>query len=73
MAEVKIWYDKDADFLEITFEDAPASLEEIEEDIYERRTPDGKIIGFAVLNMTKHDRDGLTLPLHMTAIETPMP
>lgn len=67
MAEVKVWYDREGDVLEVIFEDAPASMEEIDEDVFERRTPEGRIIGFTVLNFSKHDRDKLTLPLTITA------
>lgn len=70
MAEVKIWYDQEGDFLEIAFEDAAASLEEINDDVFERRTPDGRVVGLAVMNFSKHDRDALKLPLLVTA--TPM-
>jgi uncharacterized protein YuzE len=68
MAAVKVWYDQESDFLEVLFEDAPAFLEEIGDDIFERRTPDGRIIGFAVFNFSKHDRDNLKLPLAITAV-----
>ena len=68
MATLKVWYDREGDILEVLFEDAPATLEEIAEDIFERRTPDGRVIGFVVLNFSKHDRDALALPLHVTAI-----
>ncbi len=70
MAGVKIWYDREADFLEVTFDDAPATLEEIDDDVMERRTPDGKVIGFAVFNFSKHDREKLSLPLAVTAVDT---
>lgn len=63
MAEIKIWYDREGDYLEITFEEAPASLEEIADDVFERRTPDGRVVGLAVFNFSQHDRDQLTLPL----------
>ena len=43
-------------------------LEEIDDDIFERRTPEGRVVGFAVLNFSKHDRDTLALPLAVTAI-----
>lgn len=66
-AAVKVWYDREGDFMEITFEDVPASLEEIEDDLFERRTPDGRIVGFAVFNFSKHDRDSLRLPLAIQA------
>lgn len=49
--------------MEITFEDVPASLEEIDDDLFERRTSDGRIVGFAVFNFSKYDRDSLRLPL----------
>lgn len=68
MASLKVWYDQEADYLEVVFEDAPAALEEIGDDIFERRTPDGRVVGFAVLNFSKHDRDTLALPLAVTAI-----
>lgn len=43
MAGIRVWYDKAGDYLEVIFEDAPATMEEIAEDIFERRTPDGRI------------------------------
>jgi uncharacterized protein YuzE len=70
MAEVKLWYDREGDMLEVIFDDAPAHLEEVDEDIFERRTPEGRIVGFTVLNFSKHDRDNLTLPLRITATDS---
>ncbi len=67
MAKIKVWYDREGDYLDVIFEDVPASMEEIAEDVFERRTPDGRVVGFAVLNVSKHDRDRLTLPLAVTA------
>jgi len=52
----------------VLFDDAPASLEEIEDDIFERRTPDGRVVGFAVFNFSKHDRDTLNVPFVVTAV-----
>jgi uncharacterized protein YuzE len=68
MAEMKVWYDREGDYLEVVFEDVPATMEEIGEDVFERRTPDGRVVGFAVFNFSLHDRDKLTLPLAITAI-----
>ncbi len=68
MAEMKVWYDKEGDVLEVTFDDSPASMEEVEEDFFERRTRDGRIVGFAVLNFSKHDKTPLTLPLTITRL-----
>jgi uncharacterized protein YuzE len=68
MAALKIWYDQEGDYLEVTFEDASATLEEIGDDLFERRTPDGRVVGFAVMNVSKHDRDKLALPLAVAAV-----
>jgi uncharacterized protein YuzE len=68
MASVNVWYDREGDYLEVTFEDVPATMEEVEEDLFERRTAQGRVVGFAVFNFSKHDRDKLTLPLAVTAI-----
>lgn len=69
MAPLKVWYDQEGDYLEVIFEDAPATLEEIGDDIFERRTPDGRVVGLAVFNVSKHDRDKLALPITVTAIK----
>ena len=68
MAALKIWYDREGDYLEIVFEDAPASMEEIDNDLFERRALDGRVIGFAVLNFSKHTLDRLILPFQVTAL-----
>ena len=68
MAALKVWYDREGDYLEIVFEDVPAVLTEVEDDIFERRTPEGRVVGFAVMNFSQHDRDNLKLPLAITAI-----
>jgi uncharacterized protein YuzE len=70
MASMKVWYDREGDFLEVTFEDVPAVMDEVAEDVFERRTPEGRIVGFAVFNFSQHDRDKLTLPLEVTAVST---
>lgn len=63
MDSLKVWYDREGDILEVIFEAAPAMLEEIYEDVFERRTPDGRVVGFMVMNFSKHDREKLNLPL----------
>lgn len=63
MAGLKVWYDREGDYLEVTFEEA-------EDDVFARRTPDGRVIGFAVFNFSKHDRAKLTLPLTVVATTT---
>ena len=68
MASVNVWYDQEGDFLEVVFEEASATLEEIRDDVFERRTPDGRVVGFAVMNFSKHDQDKLMLPLEVRVL-----
>ena len=69
MAAMKVWYDQEGDILEVTFDDVPAFLEEVNDDIFERRTVDGRVVGITVMNFSKHDRAKLILPLAVTVVE----
>jgi hypothetical protein len=51
----------------VIFEDVPAMMEEISDDVFERRTTDGRVVGFMVMNFSKHNREKLNLPLVVTA------
>lgn len=66
MESLKVWYDREGDMLEVIFEDAPAVMEEIRPDVFERRTPDGRVVGFMVMNFSHHDREALDLPIAVT-------
>jgi uncharacterized protein YuzE len=66
MEGLKVWYDREGDILEVTFEDTIAVMEEISTDVFERRTTDGRVVGFMVMNFSKHDREQLKLPLAVT-------
>jgi len=66
MDSLKVWYDREGDILEVIFEDVPAMMEEINDDVFERRTTDGRIVGFMVMNFSTHDREKLNLPLAVT-------
>jgi uncharacterized protein YuzE len=68
MDEMRVWYDHEGDVLEVLFEDTPGFMEEIAPDIFERRSPDGRVIGFLVLNFSLHDRNQLRFPLAVTAV-----
>ncbi len=68
MASMRVWYDQEGDFLEVTFEEVAATLEEVDEDIFERRTPEGRVVGFAVMNFSKHNLGALTWPLEVKAL-----
>ncbi len=66
MESLKVWYDREGDILEVIFEDVPAIMEEIDVDIFERRTTDGRVVGFMVMNFSHHDRDKLNIPIAVT-------
>jgi uncharacterized protein YuzE len=63
MENLKVWYDREGDILEVIFEDVASVMDEIADDIFERRTPDGRVVGFLVMNFSKHDRERLQLPI----------
>lgn len=63
---MQVWYDREGGMLEVIFEDVPAMPEEINDDVFERRTTDGRVVGFMVMNFSKHDREKLNLPLAVT-------
>ncbi len=51
---VKIWFDPEADFLEVLFSDAPGYMRETDNDaIVERVDNQGNILGFSVLNVSQ--------------------
>jgi hypothetical protein len=51
---VKIWYDKEGDFLEVLFSDRPGYMRETASDaLMERVDKDGNLLGFAVMNVTQ--------------------
>lgn len=62
-ATIRVWYDREGDFLEITFREAKGYLREIAEDICERVDEAGNLLGYSLLNVTRHERQSLVLPL----------
>ena len=52
--KVKIWFDKEGDFLEVTFADRPGYMRETAHDaVMERVDKDGNIIGFSILQVSR--------------------
>ena len=50
---VKMWFDPEADFLEVIFEQKPGYFRETENDqVMEKVDEDGNIIGFSVLRVS---------------------
>ncbi|KKD35885.1 DUF2283 domain-containing protein [Limnoraphis robusta] len=55
---VKIWYDKEGDFLEVLFSDKPGYMRETDNDaIMERVDQDGNLLGFSVLAVSRLSAD----------------
>lgn len=65
MAKMKVWYDEEGDFLELTFAERKGSFREVGPDLYERVDQAGHVIGFAIFNFLKHDRKTVEIPLEM--------
>lgn len=58
MAEkIKIWFDAEADFLEVRFDDGPDYMQPTEnDDVMERVDARGKVIGFSVMGVSRHTK-----------------
>ena len=60
---MRIWYDREGDFLEITFQESKGYLREVADDIFERVDEAGNLLGYSVLNVSRHERQALSMPL----------
>lgn len=50
---VKMWFDPEADFLEVTFEQRPGFFRPTENDqVMEKVDEDGNVLGFSVLRVS---------------------
>jgi uncharacterized protein YuzE len=59
MAEkVKVWFDAEADYLEVRFSDAAGYQQEMRHDAVTKRVDDkGNIIGFSILGVSRFKKD----------------
>jgi hypothetical protein len=56
--KVRIWFDAEADFLEVRFSDAPGYEKETQHDaVMERLDAQGHVIGFSVMGVSKFKKD----------------
>jgi hypothetical protein len=56
--KVKIWFDAEADFLEVRFSDAAGYEKETScDDVMERVDDNGHIIGFSILGVSRHRKE----------------
>ena len=62
---VKVWFDAEADFLEVVFQDVPALMVETDDEaVMKRVDANGKLVGFSILGVSK--RAGQQHPLEAT-------
>ncbi len=55
---VKVWYDREGDFLEVLFSDKPGYMRETDNDaVMERVDEEGNILGFSVMNVSEHRKE----------------
>lgn len=68
---IQIWYDHEADFLEIMFSNAAGYMREIAADVYERVDTTGNLLGYAIMNFSRHDRKDLSFPFEVMRLSKP--
>lgn len=68
MAKIKVWFDEEADFLEVNFTKRKGYLREIAPDVYERVDSKGKVLGFAIFNFLKQPRKTVEIPFEETKL-----
>jgi hypothetical protein len=57
-SNVKVYFDKEGDYLEVLFSDQPGYMRETDNDaIMERVDQDGNLLGFSVLGISNLDKD----------------
>jgi len=67
MGKMSVWYDKEGDFLEVTFREAKGYMRDLGDDIFERVDEQGKVIGIAIFNFSKRDQQTVEVPLDLEA------
>lgn len=54
---VKVWYDAEADYLEVTFSQKPGFMRETNNDaVMERVDEEGNVLGFSILDVSRLSR-----------------
>lgn len=67
MGKVRVWYDKEGDFLEVTFREGKGHMRDIGDDIFERVDEQGKVMGFAIFNFSRRDQKAVEVPLQISS------
>jgi hypothetical protein len=55
---VKVWFDAEADYLEVRFSDAPGYMKETAHDaVMERVDEQGHVLGFSIMGVTRFRKE----------------
>jgi uncharacterized protein YuzE len=66
--KVKVWFDREADYLEVQFREAPGYMKETEHDaVMERVDTNGELIGFSILGVSRFTKEQ-PLEAELTAV-----
>lgn len=65
MANVRVWFDREGDFLEVRFVEAEGCFRELAEDVFERVDKEGNVTGFAIFNVTRRECESIEIPLEL--------
>ncbi|ELS04558.1 Protein of unknown function (DUF2283) [Xenococcus sp. PCC 7305] len=58
VSTVKVWFDKESDYLEVLFSDKPGYMRETDNDaVMERVDEEGNLLGFSVLGVSNLERE----------------
>ena len=68
-AVMQVWYDQEGDFLEFVFRNAKGYYKEIADDIYERVDEKGNLLGYALFNVRRHERQELAIPIQIQRLK----
>ena len=61
---VKLWYDREGDYLEVMFDRKPGYFRETKSDqVMEKVDKDGNVLGFSILKVSKIRRKPLQVAL----------
>jgi hypothetical protein len=56
--KVKLWFDPEGDYLEVTFSDAPGFMRETKSDaVMQWVDENGRLLGFSILGVSKFQKD----------------
>jgi len=62
--KIKVWYDKEADYLEVLFEEKEGYFRETDNDaVMEKVDSEGNVIGFSILKVSKVREEPLSVEL----------